>query len=269
MIKTGLCSVTFKNKSAEEIIELTAKAGLNGIEWISNAHVHEGDVALARNVGEMTRAAGLDVIAYGSLFTLGTGSDIIPYLESAVALGTREMRIWAGGGKPSGAYSKEVRQAIVGEAKEISNIAAHYGVSLSTECHSNSLTDCEKSQLLFMSEVSEPNFRTYWQELLTFTQEENMHSLTSVYNSGKLTNLHIYQYDITEAGRCRQLLSDGFTKWSERFMLFKNDNTPRYALLEFVKNNSEDSFFADARTLRTLTMCVNSVQVQHFPCFKT
>lgn len=254
MIKAGLCSVSFKQKTPREVVELTLKAGLCGIEWIGNVHVPAGDVSNARKVGELTRNAGLEIAAYGSIFRLGTGDDIVPHLESAVALGAREMRIWAGtSGKPSAEYTTEERLALVCEAKAASHKASEFGISLSTECHDGSLTDCLRSQLLFLNEVNRPNFRTYWQELLNLPENEQIPSLSAVRDSGKLTNIHVYQYKVFDGGRERQLISAGFDKWKERFELFKNDTSVRYALLEFVKDNSEESFLDDAKTLRALT----------------
>ncbi len=250
MIKTGLCSVSFKQKTPKEVVELTAQAGLCGIEWIGNVHVPAGDIQNARAVGEMTGSAGLEIAAYGSIFRLGTGEDIVPHLESANALGAKEMRIWAGiSGKPSAEYTANERASLVHEAKKASRKAAEYGISLSTECHDGSLTDCLGSQLLFMEEVNEPNFGTYWQELLNLPENEQIPSLSAVRDSGKLTNIHVYQYKLFEGGRERQLLSSGFEKWKKRFELFRNDTAVRYAMLEFVKDNSEESFFDDAKTL--------------------
>lgn len=42
-VKTGLVSVTFRQKSVEEIAALTAEAGLSGVEWGGDVHVPPGD----------------------------------------------------------------------------------------------------------------------------------------------------------------------------------------------------------------------------------
>lgn len=257
MVKTGLCSVTFKQKTPRTIIELAANAGLSGIEWISSVHVKEGDIYTASEVRKMTKDAGIEVAAYGSLFRLGKDMDIIPYLESAKALGASEMRIWAGGEKPSVEFSADERKEIIRQARSASEKAAEYGISLSTECHDNSLTDCIKSQLAFMEEVDRDNFNTYWQELLTLPESEQLPSLKSVHNSGKLTNIHVYQYKLFDGGRERRYLSEGFEKWKERFSVFANDTKTHYAMLEFVRDDSVESFVEDAKTLCKLAEYAN------------
>lgn len=65
MIKSGLCSVTFRNKTPGEIIDLTARAGLCAIEWGSDVHVREGDIKAAEEIRIMTEEKGLEIPAYG------------------------------------------------------------------------------------------------------------------------------------------------------------------------------------------------------------
>lgn len=256
MIKTGLCSVTFKTKTPQEIVSLAKQAGISSIEWASNAHVNEGDITTAKEVRKMTEDAGLEVSSYGSYFRLGANHDIVPFLESAAALGTNEIRIWAGS-NPSAYLLYDMRAALVREAKEISHKAAEYGITLSTECHANTVTDTPESLLLFMNEINEPNFRTYWQALLHIPENEQLRSLSAVYASGKLTNLHVYHFDLFENSRDQRLLSEAYDKWLERFMLFKDDETVRYAMLEFVRGGADESLIADGKTLSELVNRVN------------
>ena len=49
-LKTGLVSITFREKSPEEIVGLVVEAGLDGIEWGGDVHVPHGDLAKAREV---------------------------------------------------------------------------------------------------------------------------------------------------------------------------------------------------------------------------
>ncbi len=257
MLKAGLCSVTFRKKTPKEIIDLASKAGIQSIEWASDSHVFEGDTATAREVKKMTEDAGMEVSSYGSYFRLGTNTDIIPYLESAKALGTDMIRIW-GGGMPSTYLLPDARAALVREAKEISKKAADYGITISTECHAHTITDTPESLLFYMFEVNEPNFRTYWQALLQVPPELQMRSLRTIYASGKLTNLHVYYFKTFENGREQTLLSEASDIWTERFSVFKGDDTVRHAMLEFVREGSDENLIADAKTLVELVNKANS-----------
>lgn len=71
MLNTGLVSVTFRDKTPEEIISAVKQCGLEGIEWGGDVHVLPGDVSRAREIRHLTEQAGLAVWAYGSYFEAG------------------------------------------------------------------------------------------------------------------------------------------------------------------------------------------------------
>ncbi len=243
MLKAGMTSVTFRKKAPEEIIAITKAAGLSAIEWGSDVHVREGDIAEALRVRELTLAAGLEVSSYGSYYKLGAGQDIRPFLECAKALGANTMRIWAGS-IPSCKVTKEQRAEFVKEAKNAARLAAEYGISISLECHSYSLTDCLESQLQLLSEVGEPNFRTYWQALLEVELDGQLDTLKEVYETGKLTNIHVYWHK----GDNYELLRYGRDYWKTWFAAVADAPETRYALIEFGKG-SDEAFLDDAKTL--------------------
>ena len=109
-----------------------------------------------------------------------------------------------------------------------------------------------------MLEVNEPNFRTYWQALLQVPEDKQMHSLRTIYASGKLTNLHVYYFKTFATGREQLFLSEATDIWAERFSVFKGDDTVRHAMLEFVRGGSDESFIADAKTLVELINQANA-----------
>ena len=67
-MKPGLVSVTFRQLTPEGIIQLCMQTGLQTVEWGGDVHVPPGDVSRAAAVGELTRAAGLSITAYGSYY---------------------------------------------------------------------------------------------------------------------------------------------------------------------------------------------------------
>ena len=71
MIRGGLVSITFRKLNSREIVDLMTRTNLVGIEWGGDVHVPHGEIALARDVAQMTRDAGLLVAAYGSYYRVG------------------------------------------------------------------------------------------------------------------------------------------------------------------------------------------------------
>ena len=89
-MKTGLTSITFRQLDRGEIIDLVAKAGLDGIEWGGDIHVPHGDLDAAVSAARCTRDAGLEVSSYGSYYRTGVseqeGLSFESVLETAKAM---------------------------------------------------------------------------------------------------------------------------------------------------------------------------------------
>lgn len=95
-MKTSVASVTFRRKSVCEVAELARRAGLDAVEWGGDIHVPPGNAQAARAALHCTRENGLTVSAYGSYYRAGAEEDFGPVLETALSLGCRVIRVWAG-----------------------------------------------------------------------------------------------------------------------------------------------------------------------------
>lgn len=254
MITPGLVSITFRKLSTDEIISLVKESGLKAIEWGGDIHVPHGDIAIAKEVGEKTRAAGLECAAYGSYFKLGKsapeGLDHRKVIDSAEALGTKTIRIWAGC-KPSVEYSQEERDAIASEAREMADDAAAKNIRIALEFHRKTLTDTTGSALKFLKECAHPNILTYWQPPLDLDHTGKVESLKAVLN--QLSNIHVFAWDMHADGALTQHpLAAHIGDWKEYFSIASALPSNRYAMLEFVKNDSQEQFLEDAETLKQL-----------------
>ena len=67
-MKTGLVSISFRNKSIKELIKASKESGLEYIEWGGDVHIPMGNIKLARQVRRQMNGAGLKVASYGSYF---------------------------------------------------------------------------------------------------------------------------------------------------------------------------------------------------------
>ena len=254
MIIPGLVSITFRNLSPDEIIALVKKGGLKAIEWGGDIHVPHGDAAKASEVGEKTRAAGLDTAAYGSYFKLGKsaseGLDFKQVLASAEALGSPVIRIWAGA-KGSAEYSQEERNILAEEARKIADAAAKKNIKIAFEFHGGTLTDTTESALKFLKECGSSNIMTYWQPPLPLTHAERVKSLWAVLPH--LSNIHAFSWNTNQDGSYTRLpFAEHADDWKEYFTIAKRLPSDRYAMIEFVKNDSLEQFLDDAKALKEL-----------------
>lgn len=244
MIRSGLVSATFKGLSVQEVLGIARNADLQAIEWSENHHIPAGDEAFAATVRKLTLDAGLKIAGYGSYFRLGQGMDILPSLRTAKALGAHQMRIWAGA-KASADVSPEERRSLEKELSEVCSITDDMGMILNLEWHKNTLTDTNESGLELLQNVCKQNLRTLWQPTMALNEAQREEGLRMILPY--LSYLHVYYWD--ETGR--RPLEEGAGQW-KRYFATLDENKEYYALLEFVKDDSEEQFYKDAEVLKEM-----------------
>lgn len=249
MYKLGLCSITFRQLSVEEIIKIVAEARLNGIEWGSDVHVPVGDLETAKNVKKLTEEAGLEVASYGAYYRVGqydeNDESFEDVLATAAALGAPSIRIWAGS-FGSDEADQSYREKVISETREIADLAEKEGILINFEYHGKTLTDTMESASQLMEEVDHPNVKIYWQPAVSVPVDERLESIDKIYPW--LTDVHVFQWDVTK----RLPLEEGREEWKKYLDRLGEENRERYLFLEFVKDNSVEQFMLDAGILREL-----------------
>ena len=160
--RLGLCSVTFRKKSAEDIVCLAKKAGVKYIEWGGDVHVRT--LADAKKVKALCDKENIIISSYGSYV------NCIDYNENkwtevceiAKEMGAESIRIWLG--KRNSEITSETDYNILLEnAKRMCDIAAGYGLMVCPECHDNTYNNNTDAFLRFVGDLQKDNFRTYFQ----------------------------------------------------------------------------------------------------------
>ena len=246
-MKTGLTSVSFRKLSVDEVIDLAAKAGVDGIEWGSDVHVPETDVKGAADVAEKTRKAGLEVLSYGSYFFLSAGTDFLPYIEAAKAMGTSTIRIW-GGKKERHELGDGEYAALVEETRAIGKLAEEHGVTVALEYHGHSITATAEDAVKFIKDVDSPAVRLYWQAIIGRAHEDNLKDIDVV--APYLVNVHVFNYiegkqELLETG-------NGVSEWQAYARRVSEIPGERAFITEFCKGGLPESFLADAKVLNSI-----------------
>lgn len=263
MLKTGVCSVTFRGLSVSQVVELACKAGLDGIEWGGDTHVPAGNPSAAREARHLTREAGLNVASYGSYFRVlnqaGQPEPFEPVLESALELGADTIRIWAGS-RPSDTVDAKVRENLIDRLLESLDIARQAGVRLALEFHTNTLSDSNAATLSFLQEVNHPNLFTYWQPIYWITDPD--YRLTGLKQlADQILNIHVFHWKFSPGAGSwgdstdRRPLHEGGCDWKRYFRVPLNPVTEHYALMEFVRNDAPEQFLRDAAVLKSWLRC--------------
>ncbi len=254
MIRTGLVSVTFRKIGVQDVIRLTKEAGLRHIEWGGDVHVPPGKIDLARDVGKRTLDAGLELAAYGSYFRVGADSEneasLGQTLETARALGTSIVRVWAGSRGSKGAPESYWRKMIT-DTQEAADFAQREGMSLAFEFHGNTLNDATSATRRLMEQVERDNVATYWQEDNRVDYDTCLKGLKRIRKW--LSNIHVFHW---HEGK-RRPLDEAESKWEMYLDMAASSEQDHIALIEFVQEDSPLLFVNDAATLKRIVKRVN------------
>jgi len=247
--KTGLCSVSFRKNTAEEIIDAAVRARLGYIEWGSDVHAPCRDLDRLQKIAELQRECGVSVSSYGTYFRFGQNdlSELRDYFAAARVLGTDELRLWCGT-KGSANFSTEEKENLFESCRTAARMAEAEGMTISMECHQWTFTDTAESIVELMGAVESPAFRMYWQPNQYRAVEENLSHLkmTAQY----VTNIHIFNWE----GDKRYPLTDAADTWRKYLSMIDGAHS---VLLEFLPDDNIDSLGREAEALKIITDGIN------------
>ena len=246
-MKTGLTSITVRQKSISEIISIAKNAHLEAIEWGSDVHCMPEDIFALQKAYSETLGAGLKISSYGSYFRIGITdtNQFSKYCKAAEILGTDVIRIWAYNKAPGEVTNKEY-ELCVEQAKEISDVAQAFGITVCFEYHRGTLTQTYESAVKLINDIDRENIKLYWQPNPELTFEENNHELEAVLPF--TVNIHCFKWN---SNNQRLPLSDGRDEWAGYIETAKKGNV-KNIILEFTADDSENNLYDDAKTLNDL-----------------
>lgn len=249
MLYTGLCSITFRKYSVDEIIEIAEQGGIDGIEWGGDVHVPPGALELARAVGEKTKAAGLETCSYGAYYRCDEASeDFADVLDTAVALGAPIIRVWPGR-QDSETASDAYRAEVVEHLRRAVIAARELDVTIALEYHGETFTDTQASAHQLIREVNLPELKLFWQPRTSGSFANDLLELDAALPH--LAYVHCFNWGPEGFNDARPLL-DGTAQWQQFLDRIRQVEGDRFVILEFVKDGSPEQFLEDAQVLRSL-----------------
>ncbi len=242
-IKTGLASVTFRNKSVHEVVEIAQKAGVEYIEW--GADVHVKTLEDAQFAKKLCDENNIKIRSYGSYYTVGSG-DVEHWnriCENANALGASSVRVWLGN-KNSEETDKEEYSHILDDLKSICAVAKKYNLIVSSECHDNTYNNNTDAFLKMRNDLDADNFKTYFQSrYLKFDYDIDRIERTFDF----IENVHVSYRDLIKEQRFRKKDKKYLDKLVRKFSEMNFDGV---ILVEFTKGSKERNFIKDIRKLK-------------------
>lgn len=250
-MRAGLVTATFRQLTPVQILELCKENHLEAIEWSGDIHVPPNNMANAVEIGNLTRANGMDIVAYGSYYRLGmseaAGLSFASVLETAKALGTSAIRVWAGN-QGSLAATPQWRQTVIDDAWRCADLAAKEDIHICYEFHDNTLTDTIESTCSLLAATDHPFISMLWQPPHGRSLEECLAGLRLLIP--RLHHVHCFHWWPTLAER--HPLRDGKERWAAYVAELSAQGCNVDFLLEFVVANDPLAIKDDAVVLQEL-----------------
>ncbi|MDA0747314.1 MAG: sugar phosphate isomerase/epimerase [bacterium] len=253
-MKTALCTIAFRERSLEVVLDLAAGAGFDGVEvWGKPNHMPTGyNMEYTQRTAQEVRSRGLSVAQYGSYANpLSTHfeREMEDALNIATSLETDKIRVWAGTCGSADASDGEWEAAAVG-FRTFSDRAAGSEITLVLEMHRGYLSDTVEGNLRLLGAVDRPNFRLNFQPIYTDFPEQVLESACKV--APYVTTVHAQNYQRV-GSNARSLVSEGYVDYPAVITELKKAGFDGYLEVEFVReDHPEEALKADAAFLRSL-----------------
>ncbi len=242
--KIGMTSVTFRNKTVREIVEICRREKVDYIEWGSDVHVRTREEAV--DAKRICDEAGITVSSYGSYYRVGNGSaeEWRSLCENAHIMGADSIRVWLGT-KDSEKTSDEEYAAIIEDCRRICDVAKEYGILVCPECHDNTFNNNTDAIIRFRNDLGRENFKTYFQSRY-FRMEYDLDRIDRTFDFIK--NMHVSYSDLKREQRFRKK-DKNYLDTLLRKMLSKGFDG--IVMLEFTQNSGEKAFSEDIEKLKS------------------
>ena len=242
MKNIGLVSISFRNRTAEEIIQAVKEAGLNAIEWGGDVHVPHGNISRAREIKALCKNAGISIPEYGSYYFIGESEPALweSVLASARALDAPMIRVW-GGKKSSDVLTCAEYDALVFDAQRICDASPDHTLCL--ECHGSSITDEYHTALQFLHDVSRKNLKMFWQPNQFRCFAYNIDALEALLPY--IGSVHVFSWQREK----HFPLAQGRNDWAEYLKRLTTRDDVHY-MLEFMHDGRIESLNETAHELK-------------------
>ncbi len=243
-VKTGLCSISFRALTPEEIIKEMEKCGLEVIEWGSDVHAPCDDIEKLENIVRLQQKSKVKCCSYGTYFRLGANdtSELPQLIKAAKMLGTDVLRIWCGT-KSSTEYTEKEKEELFNECRKAAFVAEKENVILCLECHRGTFTDEAAAALGLMQEISSEHFKMYWQPETIRNAEQNLDyaRLLAPYT----VNLHVFNWEPD----VKKPLKEATELWKNYLACFDDNHN---LLLEFMPDDRIESLMTETESLNKI-----------------
>lgn len=244
-LKIGVASVTFRNKTVSEVVEIAKNAGVSYIEWGADVHVKTADDA--KKARELCDANGIKISSYGSYYRVGSHEkeNWEQICKNAEIMGASSVRVWLGS-KDSEKVSEDEYRILLEDLTNICEVAEKYNLLVCPECHDNTFNNNTSAIIRLKKDLNKENFRTYFQSRY-FRFDYDMDRIERTF--GFIENVHVSYRDLKREQRFRKKDKNYLDKLLKKFMSMEFGGI---VIVEFTKGSKEKNFIRDVNKLRKI-----------------
>lgn len=242
--KIGVASVTFRNKTVPEIVEIAHNAGVDYIEWGSDVHVKTPEEA--QKAKELCDLSGVKISSYGSYYRVGSCylTKWEQICKNASIMGASSVRVWLGN-KDSEKTNQEEYTIILEDCKNICDIAKEYSLLVCPECHDNTFNNNTDAIIRLRNDLNRDNFKTYFQSRY-FRFDYDIDRIERTFEF--IENVHVSYRDLKREQRFRKKDK----KYLDKLLKKLSDmNFSGIVILEFTTADKEKNFIEDIKKLKS------------------
>ncbi len=242
--KLGLCSVTFRKKSAAQVVLIAKKAGIEYIEWGGDVHIKNTEEA--RIVKSICDNEGVKISSYGSYFNSAEYDEAqwTEICEIASVMSAASIRIWLGK-KDSEETNDSEYLTLLNNTKKMCDIAKKYSLLVCPECHDNTFNNNTDAFLRFQNDLKKDNFKTYFQSRYC-RLEYDLDRIDRTFDF--IENVHVSYRDLKKEQKFKKKDKYYIDKLLDKL---NSKGFDGIVMVEFVDFDSESALCKDVEKLRS------------------
>lgn len=243
--KLGVASVTFRNKTVEEVVRIAKNAGVSYIEWGGDVHVKT--LEDARKVKKLCDENEIKISSYGTYYRVGFGNDESrkSVCEIASEMGASSIRVWLGN-KDSEKTDAQEYENLLSDLRNLCETAKEYSILVCPECHDNTFNNNTDAFLKIRNDLGLDNFRTYFQSRY-FRFDYDIDRIERTFDY--IENIHVSYRDLKKEQRFRK--KD--RAYLDKLLIKLSDmGFDGIVMVEFTKGSKEKNFVKDIKKLNAI-----------------
>ncbi len=245
-MRLGFTTVTFRQKSVEEIFALAKENEIDLIEWGGDIHLPYDDPLALEQVLEGQEKFGIRSLSYGSYYK--TGEEDFEKFEAicktAKVTGAKIVRIWLGG-RPGALYTQKTFARMIAELEKLCSMAQEYKLTVAAEYHQNTYNDNLKNALRVLESCRAENYKTYWQP--QGNEKKDLESLKALLDH--IVVVHVFNWS---SFNLRYPFCEKPERWQRFFEIISTSKRNIPLIMEFVRGDCPKQFAKDVECIRKM-----------------